>query len=555
VKARHAFLVACGWVANACAGAGAGTSQNGAAVQPETSPHLVGERSEEQLPDIPITVEVRIDAQAGRLPISPLLFGKQVASRAVAHAGATRNPNLQLVKDSGLRLTREAWGNNSTKYNWQNGLSSHPDWYNNVYPQHYEEAARWVFNNFDGQLQPLLGLPVLGWVAATDKHNFDEKKDPGNQRRGDNLAGGGNPKLYLKKIDAKYAVDMLDHWFTKLGFEPARLPLWQLDNEPEGWASTHDDVVKTWMTPQEAVQKYIDVAKEFKARYPKLRLMGPGFMEEWHWWTWHNDFVQGLPWAEYFIKRLAEASRAAGRGLIDIISYHGYISQSKHTVSDADLLQEHRIYYDPSYVFPRANGVKKYPEGWDEARKTEMIFRRTEQWLDKYFGPGHGITIGVTEAGYSSRDPMVYALWYASMLGTFADHGVEVFTPWSWEEQLWEVLHVFSRHGQAVRIESKSSNEAMVSAYSSINERGDAATVILVNRNPSGAEGVRLDISGFLPLNAQHEILILEDLRSELSFKSATDNALQRSTARALNRELRLELPPYSIVAVKLRAT
>jgi hypothetical protein len=531
-----------------------GSASNAPAPAPQPEAPLPSEGP--KLPDINVTVEVSVDGKAASRPISPTLFGIQVASRSRGSDASERNPNVEMIRDSGLRLTREAWGNNSTKYNWQNDLSSHPNWYNNVYRQQYPEAARWVFDNFTAEeLQPLFGLPVLGWVAATDKHNFDEKsKDPGQKRREENLAGGGNPKLYLKQVGPKYVVDMLDHWFSKdgLGFDPARLPLFQLDNEPEGWAHTHDDVVKKPMSAEEAVQKYIAVAKEVKKRYPNVRLMAPGFMEEWHWWTWHNEFVDGLPWAEYFIKRFGEESKRAGTKLIDIVSFHAYVSQSVMAAPEADLLQEHRIFYDPAYEFPRANGVKKYPEGWDEKRKVEKIFARAEGWLDKHFGPGHGVTLGVTEAGYPGGNPMAYALWYASILGTFADHGVELFTPWYWQEQLWEVLHVFSRHGQALRIPSKSSNDELVSAYSSIAPSRDAMTVIFVNRNPSAAEGARLKIQGFVPANREHEVLTLTNLKNERTFKSATENAIRRSAALCVNGELRLELPPYSITAVKL---
>ena len=36
-------------------------------------------------------------------------------------------------KDAGLRFVRMNGGNNATKYNWRKKITSHPDWYNNVY--------------------------------------------------------------------------------------------------------------------------------------------------------------------------------------------------------------------------------------------------------------------------------------------------------------------------------------------------------------------------------------------------------------------------------------
>jgi len=310
--------------------------------------------------------------------------------------------------------------------------------------------------------------------------------------------------------------------------------------------------VVTKKGPAEAViQKYLAVAREAKSRYPKIQLTGPGFMEEWHWWTWNNEFVEGIPWCEYFIKRFAEESKKAGTKLIDIINFHTYISQAHHKITDADLLQEHRIFYDPEYDFPRANGVRAYPKDWDDTRTTEMIFARTEEWIDKHFGPNSGVGIGVTECGYQGIKPMVYALWYASLLGTFSDHGIRVLTVWFWDNPLWEVLHLFARYAGTIRIESTSSDEEMVSAFSSMDKTGRKMTVILVNREPKRGRTVSLGIKSWLPKSSA-KTLRLEKLPKGMTFKSHTRNALKEGVLTLSGGKGTIELPPYSITAVLL---
>ena len=268
-------------------------------------------------------VLVTVDAAAGRIPISPWLYGKN------ANLAAT-DKNLwqrdgELAVEAGLRISRETDGNNGTKYNWHNDLSSHPDWYNNVYPQGRENRAKVIQQKFPG-IAGLFSVPVLGWVAKTDKVNYDERKlDPTNKAHNENRCGGGAATTYLESQSPKEIVDVLDHWFGPggLGLDPAHFPVWHMDNEPESWRYTHDDISGTLMTGEECVRKYAAVAREVRTRYPDLKLMAPGFTSEWFWWNWSDhNCVGGKPWMEYFIMRMAEESRAFGKPLLDMIDIH-----------------------------------------------------------------------------------------------------------------------------------------------------------------------------------------------------------------------------------------
>lgn len=181
-----------------------------------------------------------------------------------------------------------------------------------------------------------------------------------------------------------------------------------------------------------------------------------------------------------------------------------------------------------------------------------MIFARTEAWLDQYFGPGHGIGIGITETDASGSE-MTRALWYASMLGTFADHGVEVFCPWGWHDSWWEVLHLFSRYAQGIRVEAASSDGNMVSAYASASEAGDAMTIIFVNRYKDRAQPTQVTLAGFAAREGQHRALSLRDLpERQATFRSDKQNALREGTVTVANNGFALDLPPYSITAVLL---
>jgi hypothetical protein len=85
---------------------------------------------------------IGVDAEADVRPISPYLYGRN-------NSFSSTNPNWTLpqdelvrLRDAGVRFFRESGGNNSSKYNWRRKLSSHPDWYNNVYVNNWDQAAQ-----------------------------------------------------------------------------------------------------------------------------------------------------------------------------------------------------------------------------------------------------------------------------------------------------------------------------------------------------------------------------------------------------------------------------
>ena len=86
-------------------------------------------------------IDVTIDANKDRIPISPYVYGKNNSisdnsSEPISNAEWTR------IKDSGVTILRESGGNNSTKHNWQKKLTSAPDWYNNVYASDWDYEAQ-----------------------------------------------------------------------------------------------------------------------------------------------------------------------------------------------------------------------------------------------------------------------------------------------------------------------------------------------------------------------------------------------------------------------------
>jgi hypothetical protein len=415
-------------------------------------------------------VGIQIDAGKGRIPISPDIYGRN-NDFSDNPSSPTSAGNVALYKAAGLRMSRDNGGNNSTKYNWRRKLSSHPDWYNNVYKHDWGFASQDVQSRLPG-VDLLWALQVLGKVARTDSANYPDYGDGSNASK--NWAGGGDISKYLMDWPADSVAAIFSNWFSPvsaggLGLDSTRLRYWNMDNEPEVWGSTHDDVVTAPITAEDYLAKYFAVAKAARAKFPGIRLVGPVFTNEWQWYAWNNVVIAGKDgtanrnfcWVEYFIKRVAEEQASSGVRLLDVLDFHFYPGTS----NDHDITQLHRVWFDTTYNYPGANGCKLVNGSWDNNQTKEYVMERSRRWLAKYMGADNRVGFAVTEHGALSGSANAIALWHASMLGTFADQGATIFTPWDWYPGQWEVLHLFSTYAKTTRVLSTSALDTMVSAY------------------------------------------------------------------------------------------
>jgi hypothetical protein len=510
------------------------------------------------------SVDIQVDVSSGRRPISPFLYGRN-NSLSDDPGRPLKASDWQFLRDAGVRILRENGGNNSTKYNWRLKLSSHPDWYNNVYRHDWDYTAKSLQNNMS-EAGGVFALQLLGMAAGDNSHNFNDwgyNRSQWWEGVNNNWAGGGgpdigegDPSLYLTDWPADSTAGILDHWFGPegLGLDPDRFRYWNMDNEPEVWNGTHDDVVTVSMPVEEYLQSYFAVAKKARAKFPGVKLLGPVSTNEWQWYNWNNDKVQSggksYVWLEYFIKRIGDEQQATGTRLLDVLDLHFYPGEQK----PSELVQLHRVWFDRTYNYPGANGVKRAGSGgWDNGITKEYVFGRCREWLERYLGLDHGVGLGVSEMGIAGDDPNVVAVWYASTLGVFADEGVELFTPWSWKQGMWEVLHLFTRYAKGYRVASASGQDALVSAYASVNSASDSMTVILVNRDLTKIQEASVHTASFEIPDGDYRILSISGLPSgSESFKSHSDNALQEGTTAVRSGSFALSLPALSVTAVLL---
>lgn len=518
-------------------------------------------------------VQITIDASSTPKPISPWIYGRNNSLSKSASSPVTAS-QWQRLRDAGVNMLREGGGNNSTKYNWRRKMSSHPDWYNNVYAQDWDYAARTLQQNLP-HAQGLWTLGLIGWAAKTNAHNFGDWAY--NQSKwwsgvNQNLAGGGvlnpeggskalkdgNPSLYLEEWPVDSVVGILKHWFGESGIKlnPNNFLYWNMDNEPEIWNGTHDDVMPVMISAEEFMQRYFETAKKARAIFPDIKIAGPVPANEWQWYNWNGNRIsykgRNHVWLEYFIRRVAEEQAESGIRLLDVLDIHFYPGETNVN----DIVQSHRVYFDRNYVYPGANGVKRLgASGWDSSINKEYIFGRCADWLVQYMGKDHGVTFGVTETAVKTSDPNVIAVWYASMLGEFSKQGVEIFTPWDWKVGMWETLHLFTRFNYDSYIPSVSSQEEFVSAYPTINQDGDSVSVVLVNRSVDQVKTANVTVNNFNFKQQSVPYYRINSLGTTETFVSKTQNALKTGTVDVTGNVVSISLPPMSVTTLVASGT
>lgn len=510
-------------------------------------------------------VNITVNATLNKRKISPNIYGR---NESFDHT-------IQFYKDVGLRFVRVGGGNNMSAYNWRQKLTVHPDWFNNVYGEDWDAYAQKINDNFPN-MQGMFAFQLLGRVASSDQHNFGDRAymqaHPDFKGYGQNLAGGGTPDpnggnkalvdgnidLFSKAWPADSSVAIIPHWFgaNGKGFNKKQLQYWSMDNEPDCWNGTHDWAMPTLISSSAFMDRFIELAKKAKALDPSIKICGPVATSEWQWYKWSNEsiWINGkyYSWLEYFIKRCADEEKASGVRVLDVVDLHNYPWAQN---GDVDALQLHRMYYDTDYVYAGSNGLFSINGGWDTSLNKQYLFKRINDWLTTYFGANNGITCAISEWSPASSDPNVASVVYGSHLGTFANNGVEFFSPWSWFNGMWETLHLYSRYAKDYSVSSTSSIENTVSAYTSVTEAADSMSVIIVNRDMSFAHNVIVNLNGFSVNDGSYSTLQLSSLPSTETFVSHTNNALKLNSVTVHSNSFSITVPSLSTTAVILVST
>ena len=397
--------------------------------------------------DLRFTIDVR-DAGA---PISPYIYG--------VNFYAAGNPALMPRWPNGLTLSRHG-GNRLTAYNWENNASNAGNDYNFQNDDYLGggdvpgEAVRLEVAGAAARgAGTIVTVPMIGYVArdkqrtsvGTDRAGLERRLAtrfvPSSARKGAPFSATPNA------ADDSVYQDEFVHWLA--GRFPGAVtsgatPIYfQLDNEPDLWGSTHEELrpktvggESALLTYDELIDWTVAYARAVKDAAPGAVVLGPGVA------TWAGAATLGqYPrrdprygsqfFLDVYLDRLREAERAGGRRLVDVLDLHWYpaAGASGAEITD-DFAEQSDAMIESRLQAPRSLWDPTYDErSWVSEVQGGPI-RLLPLLKEKIAAHYPGTKLSVSEYYYGRGGDISGGIAQADVLGIFGREGVFAATLW-----------------------------------------------------------------------------------------------------------------------------
>ena len=472
------------------------------------------------------TLTINVDAAADRHRINPDVYGVNHATPA------------QLL-DLNVQLNRSG-GNTTTRYNWQQNCANHAnDWFYESLEHGPdipgEEADNFIQDTKDGGAQPMITIPMIGWVAkmgpnrerlssfsiakygAQQSNDWEWFADAGNGvRTNGTLITNNDPNDASILVDSNFMAGWVEHLVTKWGGANASgVRYYILDNEHSIWHGTHRDVRPNAPGMDEIFDKIVDYGEKVKSVDPSALVVAP---EEWGWsgyllsgmdqqhgartgdWgnlpdrTAHGGWDY-LPW---MLAKIHEHEMNAGHKLVDVFTVHYYPQGGEYSEDTSSAMQlrrnrSTRSLWDPGYV----------DETW--ISDTVRLLPRLKEWVDRY----DPLTpIGLTEYSWGADEHMNGGTAQADVLGILGREGMDMATRWEVPDTgtpAYNAIKIYRNYNGSkgafgdISVRATAPNPDNVSAFAAIRTSDRALTIMLVNKQLSSSATVLPQLANYTP--------------------------------------------------------
>ncbi|PFG18009.1 glycosyl hydrolase family 44 [Propionicimonas paludicola] len=466
-------------------------------------------------------VNLKIDARAGRHPISPLIYG-------VNFAGQTSGLS------SAFHVPVDRWGGNSTsRYNYRNHTyNTGQDWYyENIVADPSDTLTSFIDKDRTAGTASLVTVPMIGWVAkdSPSAHPFacsfprtsfatQNDFDPWDANCGNGVRGStqlsADPSRTSISVGADFDHDMVASLVSRYGTAAqGGVKFYALDNEPVLWNSTHRDVHPDPLTSDELWNKSQAAAQAVKSADGTAAVLGPS---DWGWCAYYFSAADecgqstadrnahgGLPLGAWYLQQFAAAERDGGVRLLDYFDEHFYpqgnnvaLGKAGSSATKALRLRSTRALWDPSYV----------DESWisdADGRKPLQWIRTMKAWVSQYYP---GTKTAITEYNWGGLESINGALAQADVLGIFGREGLDLATLWGptkasdpWAYAFRMYLNYDGRHHRFgdTSVRASSANQGRLAVYAAVRSSDGALTVMVINKTGSTILST-LSLAGFV---------------------------------------------------------
>jgi hypothetical protein len=465
-----------------------------------------------------LTVDVAVRGPV----ISPDMYGASFPTAAFAAAA-----HISLAR----------WGGNSTtRYDYRtDDYNTANDWY---FENHSWEGGKassggrsaldtFVVTAGAASRRSAVTVPVLGWVAKdatscsfpTSVYGAQQSTDYWQPTCGNGSTPSGSP-LHVsqsatttgKPFGPSDITTMAAHLAARTA-AAAPTTIYQLDNEPSLWNSTHRDVQPTGIAATTLFAKSIAAADAVVAGDPHGIVAGPG---DWGWCAYFYYPADGcssgadraahggLDLAAAYLRAFHDHDLAVGHRTLSVLDEHFYpqgdgiaLTTAGSAATQALRLRSTRGLWDPTYR----------DESWIATvgvNEHVMLIPRMKAWVTAYY-PGTALAIG--EYNFGGLESINGALAQADTLGILGREGVRWAALWSPPDSAsapgtfaFRMFRNLDGHGagfgtQSVR--ASSSDQGRLSTYAATRADG-TLTVVVVNKT-GGALTSPLTVTGMAP--------------------------------------------------------
>jgi Glycoside hydrolase family 44/Fibronectin type III domain len=479
------------YVVSAVSGAGEGPNSNQASGTPVSGPA-----------DVTITVD-----PTKTHPISPYIYGTNFYSGNTAP-----QPNFTFDRDGGNR-----W----TAYNWETNASNAGSDYlyeNDAYLSSSNvpgEAVRsFIAGDQAAGLASLVTFQLQGYVSADENGpvlrpfpNLTRFKPVVDKK----ITVSNAPFTFdPTKFDGNTYMDefawALDQKFAGMGIfgaSPTHPTFISLDNEPDLWNSTHEEVQgSTNVSSTNFITKTVALSEALKDQFPNLVIFGPvnyGFNGI---YSWQGDSSlsptpTGANWfVDKYVAGIKTASTAYGKPVVDVYDFHWYseatdgttrvTNMTGSTLTDAQvqaIVQSPRSLWDPAFT----------ENSWITNSVLHAPINILGRLQAKIVAENPGMKIAITEYENGGFNHIAGTIAQADNLGIFGSEGLFAANFWppggaySYTLAGFRAFRDFdgaTANFGDISIQSTSSDVASVVVYTSSDSAAPGRTVfVAINRS------------------------------------------------------------------------
>jgi len=443
--------------------------------------------------------------------ISPYIYGVNDGSQlASTHATISR-----------------VGGNRMTAYNWENNASNAGSDYQfenddylcstsaNACVPNSSTAGAFIKGVVDQALAAhaaaLITVPIVDYVSA-DKSPAGDVRNSGSNylstRFKQNKATKGAAFVYPPdNTDAYVYQDEMVSWLTKTA-DPTATILFQLDNEPDLWSSTHAEVHPVAVTYAELAQRDIEYAKAIKAVVPGATVVGP---VNYGWAGYVNlqgatDSSADGDFITWWLGQMKAAETSAGKRVVDDLDLHWYpeatgggtriTDDGTGAAEVAAREQAPRSLWDMTYT----------ETSWITQDSTNGPIYLIPREMQKITSTYPGTKLSFSEWNYGGGTDISGAIASADVLGIFGSQGVYMAMMWpmngneSYTYAAFKAYRDYDGSGAAfgdTSVGATTTDATNSSVYASL-QSSDASKLVIVAINKATSDkvaGIRIEHS------------------------------------------------------------